>query len=74
MILIWGDFNNLDIERRVRLNSARSLVDLEALGDQLKDGLLVTVSDGDYQADGHLEFSGGIWRATVDWTTGKDVS
>ena len=72
MIRIWGDFNELDRERRVRLYTPERNRDLRKLGGQLVDGLHVIVDSGDYEAEGVLEFSEGMWRARILWESAKD--
>ncbi len=69
---IFGDFNRLDSERRVRLDSAGSKEDINRLGDVICEGLRVLIDSGDYQAEGILEYSDGIWKARIECDTGRD--
>jgi hypothetical protein len=71
---VFGDFNRLDQERRVRLDTAGSREDLGNLGDELKVGAPVVVDSGDFEAPGSLEYEGGIWRARIVWEKAKDKS
>jgi hypothetical protein len=73
MIRIFGDFNNRDEENRVRLGTEKTNEDLATLADKLREGLTVLVYDGDYEAEGVLEFVDGLWRARIRWDTGRDT-
>ena len=72
MLKIFGDFNRLDSERRVRLDTTGSKEDMEKLGGKVREGLRVLIDSGDFEAEGVLEFSGGIWRARIFWDTARD--
>jgi hypothetical protein len=75
---IYADFNNLDDENRVRLNTRGSAQDLTRLGVQLSDGLEVTLYTDDADEHGRpddLCVEGVVrrshladdWVAEVDW-------
>jgi len=73
MIRIFGDFNNRDEEDRARLGTPKTNEDLASLGEKLREGLTVLVYDGDYEAEGVLEFVDSLWRARIRWETGRDT-
>lgn len=66
---IYVDFQNSDRLGRVRLNTAGTLRDLEALGVTLSDQLPVIVYSEEFEADGRAHFSieESIWVAQIDW-------
>ena len=72
MLRIWGDFNHLDLEYRVRLDTRGSLADIRRLRSEINEGMHIIIDDGDLQAEGVLEFAGGIWRARILWKNAKD--
>lgn len=63
MIRMYGDLGNLDHRGRVILY-AYELNKSEVA--QLREGLRVLVWDGDYEAEGDLEYYEGHWRALID--------
>jgi len=65
----YGDLGNLDARGRAVLYHAD---EMKREGIQLKEGLRVLVWDGDYEAEGTLEYYKGHWRARVDWETAID--
>ena len=60
----YGDLGNLDARGRAVLYHAD---DMKKEGIQLREGLRVLVWDGDYEAEGTLEYYEGHWRARIDW-------
>ncbi len=66
---VYADFGNADPQGRVRLNTYRSIADLEKLGSELGDGLSVTLVSEDLTCPGTLEWSPEelIWVARIDW-------
>lgn len=74
--LLYADFQNLDPDGRIRLNTAGTLEDLARLRLTLTDGLSVTLYTDDDDSDAGLlipatiEFntSEAIWSAVVDWS------
>ncbi len=68
LVRLYGDLGNLDAHGRTILYHAED----ESKGVNLKDGLRVLVWDGDYEAEGTLEYSEGHWRARIDWSTAID--
>ena len=67
---IYADFNNADVEGRVRLNGAGTLRDLARLGTRLRDGMPLTIHDEELAADAEAFYSPreGIWVAQIDWS------
>jgi len=66
---LYADFNNTDAKGRLRLNCQGTLDDLAALGRDLKEGVEVTLTDGELRVDGTVVASKeeGIWVAVIDW-------
>jgi hypothetical protein len=64
MIAIFVDFNNIDPEGCVRLNTVGTFDDLEKKHIQLEDGLRLTVRDYDLTAEVVVRAPGkeGVWR------------
>jgi len=69
LVRLYGDLANLDPRGRAILRHAE---DAESEGIELKEGLRVLVWDGEYEAEGTLEYSEGHWRARIDWNTAID--
>jgi hypothetical protein len=76
---IYGDFNNLDDENRIRLTTLGSLSDIARLGIQLREGLALTITADDADDDGNPDdlMADGIirynekekcWVAQIDWS------
>jgi hypothetical protein len=77
---IYADFQNLDDENRVRLDSRGTAKDLVRLGILLSDGLEVTLYTDDADARGQpddllvdgvvrLAENSADWIADVDWSS-----
>jgi len=51
------------------LNSSGTLRDLQRFEISLVDGLVISISDGEIQADGIVRGAGseGVWRLEVNW-------
>ena len=67
---IYGDFQNVDDSRRIRLSVTGSQEDIERLNLTLKDGMEIEVTDThSLSADGIVRFSDSenIWVAEIDW-------
>ena len=66
-VTIFADFNNRDRDGCIRLNTVGTVADLARFSIQLKDGLQLSVSDGDLiariavRAPGHE----GVWRGEL---------
>ncbi len=67
---IYADFNNADVEGRVRLNCAGTLRDLARLGVRLWDGMPLIIHDEELAADAEAVYSPNeaIWVARIDWS------
>jgi hypothetical protein len=69
-IKIFVDFNNADVNGRIRLNTVGSLHDIAVLGEEIRVGLEVLLDDEEeLSIKGVVEFSfdEDIWIAKVDW-------
>jgi hypothetical protein len=75
---IYADFNNLDDENRVQLNTRGTAKDLGRLGIEFSDGLEVTLYTDDADENGRRDDllvdgivrrsqAGDDWVAEVDW-------
>ena len=66
---IFADFMNADPEGRVRLSCVGTIKDLARLGVRLVDGLRVTLTDEELEADAEVVYSTDehIWVAKIDW-------
>lgn len=66
---VYVDFQNADNDGFVRLNTCGSICDLGRLGIVLRDGLDLTVSDGEISVPGTVRSPGseGLGRVQVDW-------
>jgi hypothetical protein len=81
---IYADFQNLDDDNRVRLDSAGTKDDLARLGLQLSDGLDLTLYTDDADESGRPDDllvdgvtrlnDGRGWVAEVDWTSLRHAS
>ncbi|MBI2807072.1 MAG: hypothetical protein HYX68_18995 [Planctomycetes bacterium] len=76
---IYGDFNNLDSQNRIRLTTLGSIQDIARLGLHLKDGLALTVAmddaddagnPDDLMADAVVRYNEKekCWVAQIDWS------
>jgi hypothetical protein len=66
---IYVDFHNADAQGRVRLNCNGTIRDLADKGITLKNGLRLTLSDDELEADGEVHFTEEEkpWVAVIDW-------
>jgi hypothetical protein len=75
---LWVDFNNADVQGRVRLDCRGTMRDLERKGIELKEGMILTLfcedsdDDGrpaDMVVDGTIAWSPDehMWVAAIDW-------
>lgn len=68
--VITADFNNADVQGRLRLSIIGAIRDFARLGLRLQDGLRITVCDNEgLEADGEVVYSADehIWVAKIDW-------
>ena len=73
---LFTDFMNADPRGRVRLNCVGTVADLGTQGVELAEGLAVTLTDGELEADGAATFSAdeNVWVAVIDWTAVREVA
>ena len=82
---IYGDFNNLDGQNRIRLTTLGSVSDIARLGIQLRDGLHLTITTDDADDDGNSDdlMADGVirynekekcWVAQIDWSNVQNRS
>ncbi|MET3503510.1 hypothetical protein ABIC45_005147 [Mucilaginibacter rubeus] len=67
---IFVDFNNADVEGRVRLNAQGTLANIKAQNIELSNGLRLILDDEqELKAIGIVQFSENenIWVAKIDW-------
>ena len=66
---VYADFHNADARGRVRLNCNGTIRDLADKGITLKDGLHLTLSDDELEAEGEVHFAEEekVWVAVFDW-------
>jgi hypothetical protein len=78
MSRIYADFQNLDDQNRIRLNTVGTREDLGRAGLELSEGLRISLYTDDADDDGHpddllaegtVEFNAEeeCWVAAVDW-------
>lgn len=76
---IWVDFMKTDDDRRLRLTARGTLEDLDRLGVQLQEGVILQVYGDDLNdagdrddllAEGIVErnVADGTWVLAIDWT------
>lgn len=69
MLRIYADFNSIDEQGRVNLNTVGSLEDVERHKAELREGLeVILYMTGELETRGVLVFD-GIWKAIPDWST-----
>jgi hypothetical protein len=63
------DFQNADVDGRVRLTTRACLEDIAVLPGGLKEGMEVRLVDAELSATGLVTWGDteGIWVAVVDW-------
>jgi hypothetical protein len=66
---IYADFHNADAQGRVRLNCVGTIRDLDQKQISLMEGLQLTLSDDDLEAEGDVHFAEDerLWVAVIDW-------
>jgi hypothetical protein len=66
-VTIFADFNNRDKDGCLRLNTVGTVADLARFSILLKDGLQLSVSDGDLVAQIAVRAPGdeGVWRGQL---------
>lgn len=73
---IFADFMNADRSGRLRLNCVGTVEDLARLGVRLENGLRITITDEDLEADAEVVYSTDehIWVAKIDWDAIRRLS
>jgi hypothetical protein len=73
--VIYADFNNCDVQGRVRLNIAGSQRDLGSTGVRLDDGVVLHLTDNELEVIGTAEFSEeeNIWTARFSWDELREI-
>ncbi len=66
---IYADFHNADAQGRVRLNCVGTIRDLDEKRITLREGLQLTLSDDELEAEGDVHFAADerLWVAVIDW-------
>jgi hypothetical protein len=69
MKTIYADFNNVDEEGCIRLNSTKTINDIESQNIKLKQGLKVKLTNEELEVEGRLQYSKteDIWTALINW-------
>lgn len=67
------DFNNLEKDNAVRLHLPVTIESLKENKIQLKEGLILWVTDGETEMLGTVTLRNGIWVAIPDKNGFKDV-
>lgn len=75
MKTIYADFNNVDEEGCIRLNSTKTTDDIESQNIKLKQGLKVKLTNEELEVEGRLQYSKteDIWTALINWSEVKKV-
>ena len=69
------DFQNADVEGRLRLTTRGTLEDISKLTEGLKEGLEVVLVDAELSTPGVITWGNeeGVWVAVPDWSAlGRD--
>ena len=66
---IYADFQNAEVQGRLRLNCRGTLDDLHRHQITLSKGLVLTLYSEDVEVEGEVQFSTyeSIWVAQIDW-------
>jgi hypothetical protein len=66
---VFADFNNADVEGRLRLNCIGTIEDLARQNIELQDGQLLILYSEDLEVDGVVKYSDNenIWVAAIEW-------
>jgi hypothetical protein len=65
--VIYADFNNMDSDGNLRLNTVGTIADLKKYSIELKEGLRLRVADGDLMAEiiARAPAEEGVWRGQI---------
>jgi hypothetical protein len=66
---VYADFQNADVQGRLRLNCVGTLVDLSRQGIELSVGRSLILYSEDLEVSGVVEYSEAeyLWVAQIDW-------
>ncbi len=64
--LIFVDFGNADEDGAIRLVTFGTLQDLFEEGIELREGIVLKISDGELIADATVAFREGMWVALIN--------
>ncbi len=72
---IFADFQNADVQGRLRLNCIGTIEDLSRQGTTLIDGCQLLIYNEELEADAVVEYSDEekIWVAVIDWDQIREV-
>jgi hypothetical protein len=73
---IFADFQNADLQGRLRLNCIGTIEDLSRQGTQLIDGGKLLIYSEELEADAIVQYSDKekIWVAAIDWDKIREVA
>ena len=71
MLRIYGNFQQIDPQNRVQLGSSPETWSGSRIDDQVREGLVVLVDDGEREAEAVLEFDGDWWYGRIVPGTGR---
>ncbi len=72
----FADFQNADLQGRLRLSCIGTIEDLSRYGTKLIDGGKLSIYSEELEADAVVEYSDEekIWVATIDWDKIREVA
>jgi hypothetical protein len=73
---IFADFQNADLQGRLRLNCIGTIEDLSRQGTKLIDGKNLLIYSEELEADAVVAYSDEekIWVAAIDWDKIREVT
>jgi hypothetical protein len=73
---VFADFQNADLQGRLRLNCIGTIEDLSRQGTKLIDGEKLSIYSEELEADAVVSYSDEekIWVATIDWDKIREVA
>lgn len=73
---IFADFQNTDLQGRLRLNCIGTIEDLSRQGTKLIDGRNLLIYSEELEADAVVAYSNEekIWVAAIDWDKIREVA
>ena len=72
---VFADFHNADVQGRVRLNCAGTVVDLQRQGIVLRDGQPLIIYSEELEVEGIVHYSEeeNLWTAVIDWNAIREI-